>query len=137
VRVVIDTNVLISAIFWTGGPKQLLNKVRHGKILFITSQTLLNELKEVLVRKDKPFGLSEEEVDRVVSAVREVAEIVHTSSRVERCKHQNDNRVLECAVDGGAEYIITGDSDLLELKSFRKVKIIAVREFLMEVLNLE
>jgi len=59
VRIVIDTNVLISAIFWTGKPKQLLNKVRNKKVTFLTSKALLHELKEILVRKDKPFKLSE------------------------------------------------------------------------------
>jgi putative PIN family toxin of toxin-antitoxin system len=54
-RIVIDTNVLISATFWTGNPKQLLNKVRRGEVTFITSETLLEELKEVLTREDKPF----------------------------------------------------------------------------------
>ena len=48
-RVVIDTNVLISAIFWTGKPKQILNKVRRAEILFLTSGILLEELKEVLI----------------------------------------------------------------------------------------
>lgn len=136
-RVVIDTNVLISAIFWTGRPKQLLNKVRHREITFITSKALLDELKQVLVRQDKPFRLSEEEADRIVSAARDLADIIQISSRVEICKHQNDNRVLECALDGKAGYIITGDLDLLDLKSFNRIRIMTIREFLIDVLELE
>jgi putative PIN family toxin of toxin-antitoxin system len=62
-RAVIDTNVLISAIFWTGRPKQLLNKIRHGEITFLTSQILLDELNKILVRADKPFKLSEKEAE--------------------------------------------------------------------------
>jgi len=62
VRVVIDTNVLISAIFWTGKPKQLLNHVRRKNITFVTSKHLLNELKEILIRDDKPFHLSENSI---------------------------------------------------------------------------
>ncbi len=54
-RAVIDTNVLISATFWTGKPKQLLNKVRRGEVIFLTSEVLLDELKEILVRADKSF----------------------------------------------------------------------------------
>ena len=50
-RVVIDTNVLLSATFWTGKPKQLLNKVRRLEITFLTSEILLSELKEVLDSK--------------------------------------------------------------------------------------
>ena len=128
-RVVIDTNVLISATFWTGKPKQLLNKVRHGEVTFLTSEILLDELKEVLVREDKPFKLSEEEAERVVTEMRDLAEIVQTHSRVTVCQDEKDNRVLECAIDGGAECIITGDRHLLELESFQGVKIMTVTDF--------
>lgn len=84
-RIIIDTNVLISAIFWTGKPKQLLNKVRHQKVTLITSENLLDELKEVLMRQDKPFKLSAEEADRIVTAMRNLAEIVRTHSQVTVC----------------------------------------------------
>jgi putative PIN family toxin of toxin-antitoxin system len=77
-RIVMDTNVLISATFWTGKPKQLLNQVRHQKVTLITSESLLDELKEVLMRQDKPFKLSGEEAGRVVTAIRNLAEIVQT-----------------------------------------------------------
>ena len=56
-RVVIDTNVLISAIFWTGKPKQILNKVRREEITFLTSESILKELKNVLRKAGKPFKL--------------------------------------------------------------------------------
>jgi len=103
VRVVIDTNVLLSATFWTGKPKQLLNKVRRREITFLTSEILLSELKEVLVRQDKPFKLSENEAERILKALREIAEIVRTDSQVTICEDDSDNRVLECATDGSAE----------------------------------
>ncbi len=66
IRVVIDTNVLISAIFWAGKPKKLLNKVRKGKVIFLTSNSLIEELKDVLTAKDKPFKLEESEVKLII-----------------------------------------------------------------------
>lgn len=129
-RVVIDTNVLISAIFWTGSPKRLLNRVRRGEVTFVTFRLLLDELREILVRPDKPFKLTEEEADRVVKAMENVAEVVETQSQVMVCRDENDNRVLECALDGRAEWIITGDAHLLELQSFKGVRIVTVAEFL-------
>ena len=129
-RVVIDTNVLLSATFWTGKPKQLLNKVRRLEITFLTSEILLSELKEVLVRQDKPFKLSENEAERILKALREIAEIVRTDSQVIICEDDSDNRVLECATDGSAECIITGDVHLLSLRDFQGTKIVTVREFL-------
>lgn len=129
-RVVIDTNVIISALFWTGKPKQLFNKARRGEITFLTSQNLLDELQEVLVRADKPFRLSAEEANRAVAAIREPATIVETHSRVTVCQDEMDNRVLECAVDGSAERIISGDFDLLRLGSFQGIPIVAVADFM-------
>jgi len=130
VRIVIDTNVLISAIFWAGKPKQLLNKVRRGEVTFLTSEDLLSEFKEVLMRKDKPFKLSSEEAERVVTEMRGIAQIIHPNSQVIVCKDERDNKVLECAIDGGAEHVISGDLHLLGLKSFKGVKVISVMDFL-------
>ncbi len=129
-RVVIDTNVLISAIFWTGKPKQLLNRVRHEVITFVTSNDLLNELKEILIRRDKPFHLSDNEADQVVEKMRELAEVVKVHSRITVCHDEMDNKVLACAIDGKAEYIISGDIHLLVLGSFKGVRIMAVSDFL-------
>ena len=129
-RVVIDTNVLISAIFWTGKPKQILNKVRRGEILFLTSGILLEELMGVLIGKDKPFKLSIEEAERIIIAMRELAEIIQPRTRITACEDEKDNRVLECAIDGGAEYIVTGDLHLLKLSRFNGIKIMTVMDFL-------
>ena len=129
-RVVIDTYVLISAIFWTGKPKQLLNQIRLGRLTFLTSEILLAELKEILTRKDKPFGLSVEEAERVVAAMRDLAEVVEPQQRLSICQDEEDNRVLECAVEGRAEWIITGDRHLLNLKSFQGIPIVTVADLL-------
>lgn len=129
-RVVIDTNVLISAIFWTGKPKQILNKVRREEITFLTSDFILKELRQVLERGDKPFKLSEDEAERVVTAMRDIAVVVNIVSQVSACEDENDNRVLECAIDGNADCIITGDSHLLKLGSFKKIEITTVADFL-------
>jgi len=130
VRIVIDTNVLISAIFWTGKPKQLLNHVRRQKITFVTSNQLLDELREILIRQDKPFHLSGNEADQVVEAMRGFAEIVEPHSQITVCHDEMDNRVIACAIDGKAEYIITGDLHLLGLRSYKSVKIMGVSDFL-------
>lgn len=129
-RVVIDTNVLISAIFWTGKPKQILNKVRQKEITFITSEFILEELKNILRREDKPFKLSEEEAERIITTLKELAVVVRINSKVSVCKDENDNRVLECALDGKADYIITGDFHLLQLGSFQNITITKVSDFL-------
>lgn len=129
-RVVIDANVLISAIFWTGKPKQILNKVRREEITFLSSEFILEEIRDVLTREDKPFKLPAEEAERIVTEIRNLALVIKTGSHVSVCQDKNDNRVLECAIDGKADYIITGDAHLLQLGSFQKIDITKVSDFL-------
>ena len=84
----------------------------------------------VLIGKDKPFKLSIEEAERIIIAMRELAEIIQPRTRITACEDEKDNRVLECAIDGGAEYIVTGDLHLLKLGLFNGIKIMTVMDFL-------
>ncbi len=129
-RVLIDTNVIISATFWAGSPKAPLHAVRNSEIICVTSDAFLRELRDVLTDPAKPFGLNSREADDVVDAWRQLAVVVRPQSRVSVCRDEDDNRVLECALDGCAAYVITGDEDLLVLGEFRGIKIVSVSDFL-------
>ncbi len=131
-RVVIDTNVLISAIFWIGKPKQLLNLVRHNRVTLVTSDCLLEELKEILTRSDKPFCLSADEAQKVLEAIQSYAEIVEIRSQISICDDEMDNQVIACAIDGRAQYVISGDGHLLNLGSVKGIKIMSVSDFLSD-----
>lgn len=96
----------------------------------MTSEILLNELRDVLVREDKPFKLSRGEAERIVTEIRNLAEIIEIKDQPAVCKDEMDNRVLECAKEGKAGFVISGDQHLLDLKSFRDVRIMTVSEFL-------
>jgi putative PIN family toxin of toxin-antitoxin system len=91
----------------------------------LTSEILLDELRE-----DKPFKLSRAEAERIVTEIRNLAEIIETKDHLSVCKDEMDNRVLECAEEGKAGFVITGDQHLLDLKSFHDVRIMTVAEFL-------
>jgi putative PIN family toxin of toxin-antitoxin system len=130
VRVLIDTNVVVSATFWPGNPKTLMNAVRRGELTYVTSEGLLEELRKVLTDQEKPFRLSAEEAGKVVDTWRALATLVSPTRFVAVCRDDDDNRVLECALDGHAEYVVTGDDDLLELEVFEGIKIITVSDFL-------
>ncbi len=129
-RILIDTNVVISGTFWSGKPKALLNAVRQGDVTYITSETLLGELREVLTEQGKPFRLSAEEATQVIGAMRALATLISPTSHVSICRDEDDNRVLECAQDGRADYIVTGDKDLLALGVFAGIRIVNVSDFL-------
>jgi len=125
-----DTNVLISGIFWRGSPRQVIHLARQGQVQVVTCQALLDELRGVLVREDKPFHLSEEEANRVINDVVTYVHLVEPTRQITVCHDPDDNLVLACALAGQAEYIVTGDPDLLTLEEFEGMKIVTVREFL-------
>lgn len=127
---VYDTNVLISGIFWRGLPRRAIHLARQGKVRVVTCQALLDELRDVLVRANKPFRLSEEEAARVISDVLTCVHLVTPTRQITVCRDPDDNLVLACALAGQAEYVVTGDPDLLTLEQLEGMKIITVREFL-------
>jgi len=132
-RVVLDTNVLISGIFWTGKPKEIINYARKREIIFLTSRHLLRELKNVLTSEQKSFKLLEKDANIILEHLKEFGTVCQIKSSFSICKHDADNRVLECAIDGKADYIVTGDKHLLEIRKFKSIKIITVSEFLKKL----
>jgi len=126
----LDTNVLISGIFWRGAPRQLIHIARKGLIRVVICQALLDELEDVLTRTSKPFCLSQDEAHEVIKDVLTYAKLVEPLGSVSICRDPKDNVVLTCALGGKAKYIVTGDPDLLDLHEFKGVKVVTVRDFL-------
>jgi len=128
-RVVADTNVLVSALLFGGPPEQIVLAGLRGEIQLLTSSPLLKELERVLKGK---FKLNLHLVRNIIEEIKEVAELVEISSHINVISYpDDDNRVLECAVDGKAEFIVTGDTKhILPLKEFRGTKILSPSEFL-------
>ena len=130
VRVVIDTNVLISAAFWPGKPHRLLDLVRHRDVHCVTSDPLLAEFFRILTDPQKAFGLAACEAEEIVAEVRALATVVSPATSVKLCRDPDDDQVLECAVEGKVAYVVTGDKDLLDLGQFAGIPILSVAEFL-------
>lgn len=130
VRYVFDTNVLISALlFENSKPAQALRyALTHGKVLL--SLDLLEELNEVLGREKFNRYLTSEEREEFLAAFIERAVLVDITENVQECRDPKDNKVLELALNGEAQYIISGDRDLLVLHPFRDVLVMTADEFL-------
>ena len=128
-RVVADTKIFVSALLFGGTPEQVFLAGLRGEIQLLTSLPLLKELEKVLKEK---FKLSKDLVREIIEEVRGVAEIVEVSSHIEVISYPDeDNRVLECAVDGKADFIVTGDTrHILPLKEYSGIKILSPSEFL-------
>jgi putative PIN family toxin of toxin-antitoxin system len=129
VRVVADTNILVSALLFGGTSEQVFLAGLRGEIQLLTSLSLLKEFEKVLKEK---FKLNIHLVREIIQEVMDVAEIVEVSSHIKAISYPDeDNRVLECAVDGKANFIVTGDTrHILPLKEYRGIKILSPSEFL-------
>ena len=127
VRVVADTNVIVSALFWEGNESKIMDLVEEGKIKLFTSLALLDELRRVLGYAR--FGLEEKMVDDNVKYVLTISEIISPKHKFRVIREDPaDDKVLECAAEGKAEYIVSGDNHLLQLKKFRGIKIMPAKK---------
>ncbi|GHU06101.1 PIN domain-containing protein [Spirochaetia bacterium] len=126
-RIVIDTNILISAIFFDGLPEKLIDLVLSDTVAAIISEDILREY-EVTVQ-DMIQKLHAAEFHFSLATLLEHLIVVAPQSQIEICRDPDDDKFINCAVDTGCEYIVSGDKDLLVLKNYGKVQILTVREF--------
>ena len=127
-RVVFDTNILVSALVLPSGrAAEALARIVDGGDRLLLSKPILDELLGVLARK---FSRDREELARVAVWLEELAEWVRPTRRVTAAADEPDNRILECASAGRAEAIVTGDKALLQLKNFEGIDVLTLREYL-------
>ena len=126
--VVLDTNIYISATFWSGDPYLVVQKAVEQEIIAFTSQDIVAELKKVLARD---FNLRKEDIQEAVDAVLVFTHLIRPREKVSVIEDDpDDNKILECALACRASFIITQDNHLLKLKEFKGIKIVTAKEFL-------
>ena len=129
-RAVLDTNVLISALMGEGNEYELVKKCVEGKVALVTSSEILDEFKEVALRPR--LGIAAEHVADFIGSLVEVSEVVFPTEKVSFVRDPDDEKILEAAVEAKSDYIVSGDRDLLSLRSFRGIKIVAAAELLQK-----
>lgn len=128
-RIVLDTNVLVSAIICNGKPRKLFQMGIDGKYKILISKEPLDELSKVIQRPK--FKMTNEDIIRIVSALMETGENVSVTSSFEVINNDpDDNILINTAYDGKADYIVSGDKDIKNLKNFKKIRIVSVDEML-------
>jgi uncharacterized protein len=132
-RAVVDTNILIRALIkprGTVGP--MLVHLAAGSYVILYSEPLLDELlaKLALPRIRVKYSLDEEVIKGTLALLALRGELVNPTRRVKVCRDPRDDMFIETAVAGNAEYLVTGDDDLLVLKQFETVRIVSPRTFL-------
>jgi putative PIN family toxin of toxin-antitoxin system len=133
IRAVVDTNILIRALIkpqGTVGP--VLTRLRDGDYTLLYAGPLLDELvaKLALPRIHDKYHLTDDDVETVLALILLRGEPVMPQRRITACRDPKDNVVLEVAVAGEADYIVTGDNDLLVLHPFEGIHIVGPAEFL-------
>lgn len=130
--VVLDTNILVSALGWEGPERKVYELCRTGELRQVTSPLLLEELRRVL--QYPKLGIHSDEARAFVADVAACATIVRPKATVRVVQEDPpDNRVLECALEGGADQIVSGDSHLLNLASFRGIDVVNAVQLLDDI----
>ena len=128
-RVVLDTNVIVSAVISKGKPRELLNRGIESRFSLVISESILKEIETVL-RRPK-FKTNEGEAQRIILAVMQSGDMVRVESDFRVIENDpGDNMILNAAHDGRANFIVTGDKDILRLKNFKGIRILSVSEAL-------
>ncbi len=132
-RAVLDSNVIVSGLGWSGAPARIIEAVLAGELVLVTSPPLLAELRRVLaypkLAKAIPDG------PRLADLVEMSSVVVEPRSVLAVVEDESDNRVLEAAVDASVDHIVSGDGHLLGLSAFRGISILTPAEFVRSVLS--
>ncbi len=131
-HIVLDTNVLISALLFGGLPAEILDVIVARVVQCSLSPSILDELKDVLQRPK--FGFSSQQAIAIVEELSTLCTIVSPSERINIVTADpDDNRILECALEARAEIVVSGDAHLLELAVHEGIRILNPSEFLQIV----
>ncbi len=127
-RIVIDTNIYISAIFWGGKPRAIVDLGRNGQVLIFTSLEIQAEIDRKLRTK---FDLSDEEAAQILLDFSTFTKLITTQEKISIIDDDpDDDKFIECAVSSRSNFIVSGDKHLLNLKSYKRIKILKATDFL-------
>src|SRR3990167_10663124 len=121
-KVVFDTNVLIANALKDGFTREIFKLAINGALDLLTSEPIISELEEKLRTK---FSWEGPKISRYIDTIREISRIIEPTEKIDVVKNDpEDNKILECAVAGKADLIVSSDSDLIKLKNFQGIGII-------------
>lgn len=127
INATLDTNILVSALLFPGNERRILEAAIRGEFKSITSHAILDELGRVLTR----LGVDDHETEGYIMRIMEVSDVVLPERLDEfEVRDRGDVKILECALSGASDYIVTGDRDLLSLGKYRGIEIMRSVELL-------
>ena len=133
-RIVVDTNVLISAVFFKGKPDVILEAWRTGKLEILLSEEILKEYAEVLKRLSEKYPSID--TSGILSVFTTGCRLVEPEAIGKQvCEDPDDDKFLAAAIGGEAETIISGDRHLLEVNGYAGIEILSPAEFIDQCLS--
>ena len=128
-KVVADTNIIISGLLWNGNESDILKLIKLGELTNFISPEIIMELENVLSRKK--FQLTKNEINSAIGEILSMSKIILPKEKINALKDDpDDNRILECAMEGKADCIISGDRHLLDMEEYREIPIMPARDLL-------
>jgi putative PIN family toxin of toxin-antitoxin system len=128
-RVVLDSNIIISSLVFGGKPKEIVEKLLQREFVAVLSKPIIAEICDVLIKK---FKFSKEKVKLLEQELLNKFEIVYPKEEINAVRDKDDNKIIEAAVEGKCRLIVSGDKDLLVLKKYKNIKILNSTEFLVK-----
>jgi putative PIN family toxin of toxin-antitoxin system len=136
-KVVLDANVWISALLWGGKPAEIVKAAEKKQFVILLSEEIAGEISQVLAypRIARVYQAASLRREDIVEAVLKIGKFVQVTRKVSVVvEHPADDKFIECALAGSAEYIVSGDKHLLKVGSYKKTQVLSVNEFL-QVMN--
>ncbi len=127
-RIVVDTNVIASAIFFGGKPYQLLHYIMEDRVDVVASKEIVDEYEEIVLRLKQKYPSISTRIP--LQEILSRFEIIRVSSDIHVSRDPDDDKFISCAVDGKCLYIVSGDSDLLSIGNYGDIEILTVADFL-------
>jgi putative PIN family toxin of toxin-antitoxin system len=129
VKIVLDTNVFISGVFFSGPPSIILQAWRDSKIQIILSEEILEEYQRVAEELSSKFPAVD--IDRIIELLTIYGEVFETKGiSVSVCEDPNDNKFIECAIASNSKLIVSGDKHLLNITGYQGVSVLKPRDFI-------
>jgi putative PIN family toxin of toxin-antitoxin system len=133
VKIVLDTNVFVSGVFFSGPPYQILRAWKNQELQIVVSQEILDEYYRVGEELSAQFP--ETDLNPVLELVATRAELIEAAKLDEAvCDDPDDDKFFECAIAGGANLIVSGDKHLLKISDYKGIKVVRPRQFVDEYL---
>ena len=126
-KIVVDTNVIISGVFFGGAPGQVIKAIVSSKVTAYSTTDIIDEYMEIV---DEMISRKQGSLNRnILMPFINSLEMIEPKTHIEVSRDPDDDKFIECAKDAGALYIVSGDKDLLVIEEYDGIQIITAKEF--------